>query len=383
MAHFDERIRNVGFVEGLLRRPELGSIFGLIIVVAAYMLLTGPINEFAGHKNTFKDMWVSSQGVQAWVELTAYIGIIGIAAALLMISGEFDLSIGANVALGGHTLAMMVLGGVPLPLAILVTFAVLALMGFFTGLLVVTTGLPSFIVTLGFWFANRGFANYLAFRVHDTSRLDIKKQLEESKVLKDGEIIQLPDPTKIDDIFAFKEGFFGWTRDAASSAADPWVFYFFNAEVYYFILIALIAVYILNFSKVGNWIFASGGDPVAARAVGVPVSRVKIGLFMNSAILSGFLGMVFVLGSGVSDPLAGDFRELHAIAAAVIGGCALTGGYGTVIGAVLGALIFSIVQIGIRFVPLIDNNLFRVIVGLMLLGAALLNQFIRDRVVKG
>ena len=122
---------------------------------------------------------------------------------------------------------------------------------------------------------------------------------------------------------------------------------------------------------------------MAARAVGVPVSRVKIGLFMNSAILSGFLGMVFVLGSGVSDPLAGDFRELHAIAAAVIGGCALTGGYGTVIGAVLGALIFSIVQIGIRFVPLIDNNLFRVIVGLMLLGAALLNQFIRDRVVKG
>ena len=382
MAQVDERIRKIGFIEGALRRPELGSIFGLIIVVVAYMLLTGPINSAAGHKNTFFDMWVSSQGVQAWVELTAYIGIIGIAAALLMISGEFDLSIGANVALGGHTLAMMVLAGVPLPLAILITFALLAVLGFATGLLVVTTGLPSFIVTLGFWFANRGFANYLAFRVHDTSRLDIKKQLEESKVLQDGQIIELPDPTKIDDIFAFKEGFFGWTRDAAA-AADPWVFYFFNAEVYYFILIALIAVWVLNFSKVGNWIFASGGDPVAARAVGVPVSRVKIGLFMNSAVMAGFLGMIFVLGAGVSDPLAGDFRELHAIAAAVIGGCALTGGYGTVIGAVLGALIFSIVQIGIRFVPLIDNNLFRVIVGLMLLGSALLNQFIRNRVVKG
>jgi len=382
MAHVDERIRKLSFVESMLRRPELGSIFGLLIVVVAYMALTGPINEAAGFKNTFSDMWLSSQGVQAWVELTAYIGIIGIAAALLMISGEFDLSIGANVALGGHTMAMMILAGVPLPLAILLTLGLLAVMGFATGLLVVTTGLPSFIVTLGFWFANRGFANYLAFRVHETSRLDIKKQLEESKVLQDGEVIELPDPTKIDDIFAFKEGFFGWTRDAAS-AADPWVFYFFNAEVYYFLIIAAVAVYILNFSKIGNWIFASGGDPVAARAVGVPVSRVKIGLFMTSAILSGFLGMIFVLGSGVSDPLAGDFRELHAIAAAVIGGCALTGGYGTVIGAVLGALIFSIVQIGIRFVPLIYNNLFRVIVGLMLLGAALLNQFIRDRVVRG
>ena len=246
-------------------------------------------------------------------------------------------------------------------------------MGFVTGVLVVTTGLPSFIVTLGFWFANRGFANYLAFRVHDTSRLDIKNRLEESKVLQNGQVIELPDPTKIDDIFAFKEGFFGLDIG--------WIF--LNAEVYYFIIIAIVAVYVLNFSKIGNWIFASGGDPVAARAVGVPVSRVKVGLFMTSAIFAGFLGMVFVLASGVSDPLAGDFRELHAIAAAVIGGCALTGGYGTVIGAVLGALIFSIVQIGIRFVPLIDNNLFRVIVGLMLLGSALLNQFIRGRVVKG
>lgn len=373
MAQVDERIRQVGFIEGMLRRPELGSIFGLIIVVVAYMLLTGPINVAAGHKNTFFDMWQSPQGVQAWVELTAYIGIIGIAAALLMISGEFDLSIGANVALGGHTLAMLVLAGVPLPFAILLTLAMLAVVGIFTGLLVVSTGLPSFIVTLGFWFANRGFANYLAFRVHDSSRLDIKSHLEGSKVLQDGQVIELPDPTKIDNIFAFKDGFFGFDVS--------WLL--FNSEVYYFIIIAAIAIFILNFSKIGNWIFASGGDPIAARAVGVPVARVKVGLFMTSALLSGFLGVIFVLSSGVSDPLAGDFRELHAIAAAVIGGCALTGGYGTVVGVIMGALIFSIVQIGIRFVPLIDNNLFRVIVGLMLLGSALLNQFIRNRVVRG
>ncbi len=373
MAQVDERIRKVGFIESMLRRPELGSICGLIIIVAAYMLLTGPINELAGHKNTFFDMWRNQLGVQAWVELTAYIGIIGIAAALLMISGEFDLSIGANVALGGHTLAMMVLAGVPLALAILVTLGLMLAVGFVTGLLVVTTGLPSFIVTLGFWFANRGFANYLAFRVHDTSRLDIKPQLEETRVLQDGEVVELPDPTWIDDVFAFKNGFFGLEID--------WLL--LNAEVYYFIIVALVAIYILNFSKIGNWIFASGGDPVAARAVGVPVARVKVGLFMTSAFLAGFLGIIFVLASGVSDPLAGDFRELHAIAAAVIGGTALTGGYGTVIGAILGALIFSIVQIGIRFVPLIDNNMFRVIVGLMLLGAALLNQYIRGRVLKG
>ena len=373
MIQIDERIRKIGTIEAMMRRPELGSIFGLIIVVIAYMLLTGPINEMAGHKNTFLDMWGSPLGVQAWVELTAYIGIIGISAAFLMISGEFDLSIGANVALGGHTLAMMVLAGVPLPLAIVVSLLFLAAVGMMTGLLVVTTGLPSFIVTLGFWFANRGFANYLAFRVHDTSRLDIKTHLEGSKVLQDGKVIELPDPTRLDNVIAFKDGFFG--------IDVSWLL--FNAEVYYFIIIAAVAIFILNYSKIGNWIFASGGDPVAARAVGVPVAGVKVGLFMTSAILSGFLGVIFVLSSGVSDPLAGDFRELHAIAAAVIGGCALTGGYGTIVGVIMGSLIFSIVQVGIRFVPLIDNNLFRVIVGLMLLSSALLNQFIRNRVVKG
>ena len=229
-------------------------------------------------------MWVRSIGVQSWVELAAYVGILAIAAAMLMIAGEFDLSIGANVALGGHTFAMLLMapGPMPLTMCIFMTFAFMLLVGFVTGSLVVSTGLPSFIVTLGFWFANRGFANYLAFRNHDTSRLDIKPMLEERNVLVDGAVVKMPDPTKIDDIFAFKNGCFGWTGQIDLPGLQPFQL-FFNAEFYYFIVFAVVAVYILNFTRIGNWIFAAGGDPVAARAVGVPVARVTAGLPLPSA----------------------------------------------------------------------------------------------------
>ena len=116
MTSVDERIRKTTLLESALRRPELGSLFGLAAVVVAFMIMTGPINVSLGEKNTFGDMWVRSVGVQSWVELSAYVGILAIAAALLMISGEFDLSLGANVALGGHTFAMLMMAPDPMPL---------------------------------------------------------------------------------------------------------------------------------------------------------------------------------------------------------------------------------------------------------------------------
>lgn len=349
----DERIRNIGPIQRLMARPELGSVFGLILIIIAFVIMTSS----AG---TFQAMWVNPTGFQAWVELAAFVGILAIAAALLMISGEFDLSIGANIALAGHSFSILALLGVPLPLAILFTFIELAMLGAFIGFIVVRTGLPSFIVTLGFWFASRGFAVFMGQTIFNQSRLSVRP------------LIQAPagggeDPTWIDNVFAFKNAF-----------GLP-----FDAYVYYFVIIAILTTLMLHKTRYGNWIFSSGGDPEAARAVGVPVARVKITLFMFSACMACLLGIVTVLGSGASDPQAGDFRELHAIAAAVIGGCALTGGYGSVVGAVFGAFIFAIASRGINFVPFIDNNLFRVMLGLLILGAALLNQALRNRVVRG
>ena len=349
----DERIREIGFFKNIFSRPELGSIFGLLIIVVTFMILT----SISG---TFGAMWLNPIGIQAWVELAAFVGILAIGASLLMIAGEFDLSMGANIALAGHSFAILMLFGVPIQFAILLTFIELAFLGFIIGTIVVRTGLPSFIVTLAFWFASRGFADFLSQTFFNQSRLSIKPLIKPPP--GGGE-----DPTRVDNIFAFDRAF-----------GVP-----FDAEVYYFVFLVCIIAYVTSRTPYGNWIYASGGDPVAARAVGVPVARVKISLFMISACLACLLGVLTVMTSGASDPKAGDFRELHAIAAAVIGGCALTGGYGSVVGAVLGALIFAIASRGINFVPFIDNNLFRVMLGMLILGSALLNQFLRDRIVKG
>lgn len=353
MSGTDERIRQVGLIQNYIARPELGSVFGLGIIVITFMILT----SISG---TFSAMWTNPIGIQAWVELAAFVGILAIGASLLMIAGEFDLSIGANIALAGHSFALLLIFGVPVVPAILLTFVELAILGAIIGFIVVRTGLPSFIVTLGFWFASRGLAVFLSQTLVNQSRLSVKAQLKPPA--GGGE-----DPTRIDNIFAFDKAF-----------GLP-----FDAEVYYFIILVVLVALMLHKTRFGNWIYAAGGDPTAARAVGVPVNRVKISLFVISACLACLLGVLTVMTSGASDPKAGDFRELHAIAAAVIGGCALTGGYGSVIGAVLGAFIFAIASRGINFVPFIDNNLFRVMLGLLILGAALLNQFLRNRVLRG
>ncbi|MEM0978537.1 MAG: ABC transporter permease [Pseudomonadota bacterium] len=353
MATADERIRTRSFLQRSLERPELGSVFGLVIIVAAFMMMTAS-------SGTFSAMWTNPIGIQAWVELAAFVGILAIAAAFLMIAGEFDLSMGANIALAGHTFSLLLIFGWPVGVAVLFTLMELLFVGWLIGIIVVRTGLPSFIVSLGFWFASRGFAVFMSQSLVNQSRLSVKAQLKPPA--GGGE-----DPSWADNVFAFDQAF-GLS---------------FDAEVYYFIILTIVAALVLHRTKLGNWIFSAGGDPVAARAVGVPVAQVKIGLFMFSASMACLLGILTVMTSGASDPQAGDFRELHAIAAAVIGGCALMGGYGSVIGAVLGAFIFAIASRGINFVPFIDNNLFRVMLGLLILGAALLNQFLRNRVVRG
>lgn len=381
MSQQDERIRQVNVFQRLLTRPELGSIFGLIVILGTFMFLTGPFNEWTGERNVFLAMFWNPIGVQGWVELAAFVGILAIGAALLMIAGEFDLSIGANIALSGHVFALLLLwegvpliGGFNIPSAIIITFLFLAGIGAFMGFLVVRTGLPSFIVTLGFWFASRGLAVFMGQTFQKQSRLSVKDLVAPTSRNEQ------TDPTWIDNVFAFSDGFF----TLENIQGLQWLGNLkFDAEIYYFLILIFVFSFILLRTQYGNWIFASGGDPVAARAVGVPVARVKVSLFVLSTCLACLLGVLTVMTSGASDPKAGDFRELHAIAAAVIGGCLLTGGYGSVIGAVLGAFIFAIASQGINFVPKIDNNLFRVILGTLILSAALLNQLLRNRIVKG
>jgi simple sugar transport system permease protein len=150
-------------------------------------------------------------------------------------------------------------------------------------------------------------------------------------------------------------------------------------EILWFIVIALLATYVLQKTPFGNWIFASGGDANAASNSGVPVKRVKLILFMVTAVCAGLVAIITVLDSGSTDARRGFQKEFEAIIAAVIGGCLLTGGYGSAIGAFFGAIIFGMVLIGLTYTD-IDQDWYLVFLGGMLLVAVLFNNMIRKRV---
>ncbi len=150
-------------------------------------------------------------------------------------------------------------------------------------------------------------------------------------------------------------------------------------SILWFVGFALLATWILLKTRTGNWIFAAGGDQNAARNSGVPVSLVKTGLFVTTACAATLVAVIQVMNTGSTDALRGDQKEFEAIIAAVIGGCLLTGGYGSAIGAFFGAIIFGIVSIGLGYTR-IDSDWFKVFLGGMLLLAVLFNNFIRKKV---
>ena len=263
-----------------------------------------------------------------------------------MIGGEFDLSIGSMIAAAGVVIAIPTVEfGWPLSLSILLAFATALLVGFINGTIVNRTRLPSFIVTLAFLFILRGLT--IGFTRLLTSRT------------------QVPG-----------------VRDHV--AGDPLARLFHGdilgipVSVYWWLALAAVATWILQKTRFGNWIFAVGGDSEAARNSGVPVDLVRILLFMGTATGATIFAALQVIDFGSADVSRGLLKEFEAIIAAVIGGCLLTGGYGSAIGAVFGALIFGMVLQGIFFTG-INTDWFNVFLGVMLLIAVVFNNFIRKR----
>jgi len=147
------------------------------------------------------------------------------------------------------------------------------------------------------------------------------------------------------------------------------------------IFLVIVGHIVLTKTRFGNWIFAAGGDAQAARYVGVPVNRVKILMFMVTAFCACVFATCQVMEFGSAGADRGLLKEFEAIIAVVIGGALLTGGYGSVIGAALGALIFGVVQQGLFFAG-VESSLFRVFLGVILLLAVILNTYIR-RMITG
>ncbi|MBP1859350.1 ABC transporter permease [Rhizobium herbae] len=355
----DERIKKVNFLTSLMRRPELGAVAGLIMVVV-FFFFTADTSMF------------SLSGMMTILAPASQLGILAIAASMLMIGGEFDLSIGSMVAFAGLIFGgLLVNFGQPLWIAILFTLLFAAVLGAVNGQIVIRTRLPSFIVTLAFLFILRGL-----------TLVGLKWATGGSTQLRGiGEAVG---DTSIASLFsglAF-QGFFAWLAEndliekfdngVPKVAGVP-------VSVVWFIGLAGVATWVLLRTRVGNWIFAVGGDANAARNSGVPVDRVKTGLFALTACAAALVAIITVLDAGSTDARRGFQKEFEAIIAAVIGGSLLTGGYGSAIGAFFGAIIFGLVSIGLTYTKF-DSDWFQVFLGTMLLLAVLFNNFIRRKV---
>ena len=355
----DERVRKVSTFRLLMGRPELGAVAGTILVFSFFAI-------FAGDSGMF-----SAKGIITFLDVAAQVGILASACALLMIAGEFDLSIGSMIGFAGIAIAIpSVVWGWPLWICILLAFAVACLVGFLNGYLVIKTGLPSFIVTLASLFILRGLT--LALTRWITNRTVVSG------------VGDLAEKDWLATFFSghlFK-GVFQWLGDAGLIAlrtdGTP-LAQGVPISVVWWLALTAFCTWILMQTRFGNWIFSSGGDPVAARNVGVPVSRVKIVLFMATACAATLLATIQVLESGSADTLRGQMKEFEAIIAVVIGGTLLTGGYGSAVGAAFGALLFGTVQMGIFYTG-IDTDWFKVLMGGMVLIAVLFNTYVRHRV---
>ncbi|MBE2269413.1 MAG: ABC transporter permease [Anaerolinea sp.] len=342
----DERMMEQHRLRRLLLRPELGAFGGALLVWIFFAVTAGDQG------------FLSLRGTANYLEVAAELGIIAVAVSMLMIAGEFDLSVGSMIGAAGMIIAILSVElGVNIWIAIVVALVFALLVGVINGLLVVRTKLPSFIITLGSLFVVRGLTIGVTRLI--TGRTQV------------GGINMAAGYDSAAAVFASNLSIVDPASSRGASAQ-------FAISILWWLVIAGLATYILLRTRPGNWIFGIGGDENAARNVGVPVNLMKIRLFMATAAAAWLVATIQVLSVGSADTLRGEQREFYAIIASVIGGTLLTGGYGSAIGAVFGALIFGMVQQGIVFTG-IDSDWFLVFLGAMLIIAVLINNFIRKR----
>ena len=339
-----QRLRRVSPVRQLMTRPEVGGVAGAFLIFFVFWALTG---------FTVGTGFMSWRGFAAYIEVAAQIGILGATVSLLMIAGEFDLSIGSMVGAAGLILGLSITQyGLPLWLGLIITFAFALAVGAANGYLVVRTGLPSFIVTLGTLYMLRGAA------------LAMTRLVSSGQTIVSGVgAAAADDPlSKLFNSVLFTIG-----------GAD------FKVELLWWIVVVAVATWVLLRTRFGNWIFAVGGSREASRNIGVPVNRVKILLFMATAASAALYACIQVLSVGNADVLRGTGKEFEAIITAVIGGTLLTGGYGSALGSAFGAFILGVTQLGIFFVPGFNSDWYAFVLGALLLIAALVNNYILRR----
>jgi len=316
----------------IVESPIAGPLITLIVVFVLFSL-------FVPHFLTMRSL----SGIFNAATLT---GTITIGITLLMIAGEFDLSVGPMMAMGAFLYGLTVEGGNPvlaLPLALLIP----ALMGAINGFIVIRTRIPSFITTLSTMFIYRGLV----------------------WVFSGGQMFQTVEKALVYDIF---NGRLDFIADAVKGAN-------FRTAALWWIGLVLLVQYLLVRTRFGNHVFATGGGVGAAGAQGVNVHRIKVICFILSGVMAGFAGVLLFSQFKTVRIATGSGEELKAIASAVVGGTLLTGGSGSIIGALLGVLIISMLRTGVVLTNLIPADNFQAIVGVTIVGAAIFNNWVRER----
>ncbi|WP_263054865.1 ABC transporter permease [Curtobacterium sp. RIT-PI-V] len=332
----DERLAARSPVRKLLGRPEVGAVVGAIAMFVFFAVIA--------------PVFVQPDSISTVLYGSSTIGIMAVGVSLLMIGGEFDLSAGVGVISSSLTASLFAwYFSTNVWVGVLLALVFSLGVGFVNGWILVRTKLPSFIVTLATFLMLAGL-NLAVTRLvsGSVSTLDVSQL----------------------DGFALAEQMF---------AADVPVFGItVKITVFIWIALVIIASWVLLRTRVGNWIFAVGGDENAARAVGVPVTKTKIGLFMGVGFCAWIGGMHNLFAFNVVQSGEGVGNEFLYIIAAVIGGCLLTGGYGSAVGGAIGALIFGMANKGIVYAQW-NPDWFKFFLGLMLLLATIINLIVKKR----
>jgi simple sugar transport system permease protein len=322
-------MRSTGFFQRFVARPEFGPLVLLIVEVVVFSL--------------FSTTFLSTGNISNLLAFTPELGMLALGMTMLMTSGEFDLSVGSTFGFAPIVMWSLYNSGVSsLEVGFAAAMLLAVLIGFVNGWFVTRLKIPSFLVTLGMLLIVRGTALYITA--------------------------------------GFPQG--TWSAESPLMELIVGDFTIGGFRVYasllWFILFAVILTYVLTRSKAGNWILAAGGNPQSAQARGVRVGRTKIMLFILAAVMAAYAGVTSSIRVSAANPNSGTGYELEVIAMVVIGGTALTGGRGTIIGTVLGVLILRTMRNGIVMVG-VPGLAYNIFIGAIILGMMALHSWLERR----
>jgi len=311
---------------------EIGAVYALIVLffIGLFLRNSDPVTGFP---------FLTKPNLSGTLtQAIPVLAILAIGAGILMIAGEFDLSMGASLGFSGIVFIKTVNTGQSWVVALVAAIISSMVIALINGSIVVLTQIPSFIATLGMWL----FWNGAALFLNGTSPA----------------IIDKPDPTMV----SVMVGDHGWYR----------------SQLLWMVVVGFVAWWFLHRSKWGNHIYATGGNAAAAKAVSIKPNSVRLMSFAIMGALVGLAASLTVVRTTTMQPATTDKLTLIAIAAAVVGGCSLTGGRGTVIGMIIGAALIRTVENGF-IMGKAPGFYLDVFLGVTIVIAASINKFMEGR----